>query len=87
MEEYDDLNSWFYDTFINGAQSVGEKTFKLPYFTQVGNGTLDPQRYGSLIVLDAFYCFKSTVIQLMKQSMSFEVALFTEAVPSLETEA
>ena len=87
VEEDDDLNSWFYDTFINGEQSVGEKTFKLPYFTQIGNGTLDPQRYGSLIVLDAFYCFNSTytlyqILQRMKGSSDYS-KVFIEAVDGL----
>lgn len=60
MEKDGTLKELFYKNFTEGEASVGEQTFKLPYFTQIGSGKLDPQRYGSLIVLDAYYCFNST---------------------------
>ena len=60
MDEDGTLKKLFYTHFTTGTASIGEKAFQLPYFTQIGSGTLDPQRYGSLIVLDAYYCFNST---------------------------
>ncbi len=88
MNEDGTLKKLFYKTFTEGEASVGEKTFKLPYFTQVGSGTLDPQRYGSLIVLDAYYCFNSTyslycIFDRVKNAPDHYTPNFIQSVSSL----
>ncbi len=42
----------------NNCQDIADNVLKTDYFKGIQNGNLDPNAYGSLMVQDAFYCFK-----------------------------
>lgn len=42
----------------SNCQDIAQKVLDTDYFKGIKNGNLDPNAYGSLMVQDAFYCFK-----------------------------
>lgn len=44
--------------------------FSVPYFNQLGAGKLNPTNYGSLLVLDAYYCYNEVeTLKILEQRM------------------
>ena len=67
-----DGDGWLMSNFKNLCAEEGwvEKTLKLPYFQGLKTGSLNPTEYGSLLVLDAYYCYNCvTTIQIVKSRM------------------
>lgn len=67
-----DEEGWLMNNFrivVNEGDWLA-KTLRLPYFLGMKKGNLDPTNYGSLLVLDAYYCYNSVItIQTVKSRM------------------
>ena len=58
-----------FDDYVKENGCVSQ-TFLLPYFRGLQEATLDPKKYGALIVLDTYYCFNSAwTLEIIRNRM------------------
>ena len=65
MKEFHTLDGdgWLMSTFkkvCNNGNWIN-KTYSLPYFQGLKSASLDPTKYGSLLVLDSYYCYNAAI--------------------------
>ncbi|MFR7592536.1 MAG: hypothetical protein ACLUVC_13930 [Longibaculum sp.] len=49
----------FLDKAFQANITIAEKTYQTKFIQGIANGNLSPEKYGSVLVLDAYYCYEA----------------------------
>ena len=62
-------------TMWNACLNIASDTLQTPFIQSIGNGSLDPVKYGAFNVSDAYYCFNGANDYLIAESQATDPVL------------